>query len=122
MPYKDPAVRRAKTAEYMRRRYQNDAEFRKAQLQAVRTKNAQYRLLIQKRILEAKACGCLLCDEKEPCCLSFHHRDPATKQFEIANAYHRCISLARLERELAKCVCVCHNCHAKIHAGIVHLS
>ncbi len=121
MPYKDPEVRRAKTAEFMRRRYHNDPAYRKTQLKAVRDNNARYRQLVQQRILQAKADGCLLCEEREPCCMSFHHRDPNTKLFEIANTYHRAISLPRLERELAKCVCVCHNCHAKLHAGILHL-
>ncbi len=121
MPYKDPAVRRAKHAEHMRHRYHNDAEYRKNQLQAVRHNNTRYRQLVQERILQVKSGGCLLCGESEPCCLGFHHRDPAIKEFDIGNAYSRCTSLARLNRELAKCVCVCHNCHAKLHAGVAHL-
>jgi hypothetical protein len=79
-------------------------------------------VVIQHRISEAKSGGCILCGEEEPCCLSFHHRDPAAKEFSIGNAYARCISLTRLAAELAKCVCLCHNCHAKLHAGIVCLT
>ncbi len=122
MPYKDPVVRRAKIAEYMRIRYQTDPEYRQAQRRAVQMNKAKARVVIQQRISEAKAGGCTLCGEKEPCCLSFHHREPAKKEFSIGNAYARAISLTRLAAELAKCVCLCHNCHAKLHAGIIHLS
>ncbi len=121
MPYKDPAVGRAERAEYLRRRYYSDPVYRQNQREAVRHNNARYRQLVQERILEAKSGGCLLCGESEPCCLSFHHRDPNSKELDIGNAYRRCISLARLNRESAKCVCLCHNCHAKLHAGFVHL-
>lgn len=121
MPHKDPAIRRAKIAEYMRRRYQNDAEYRKTQREAVRRNNVKVRARIQNLVSEAKSVGCTLCGEREPCCLSFHHRDPGAKEFDIGNAYGRRISPQRLLRELAKCVCVCHNCHAKLHAGVVQL-
>lgn len=122
MPYKDPIVRRAKTAEYMRRRYQTDPEYRAAQRRAVRINNANTRALVQQIINEAKAGGCLFCAEKEPCCMSFHHRDPAAKDFNIGDAVGLCVSSKRLRAELAKCVRLCHNCHAKLHAGIVHLT
>ena len=59
--------------------------------------------------------------KKNPVASSFHHLDPDTKEFEIGNAYAHCTSPKRLRAELAKCVCVCHNCHAKIHANLVQL-
>lgn len=121
MPRKDPAVQRAKHAAYMRHRYHSDPVYRQNQREAVRQNNARYRQLVQERILHAKSGGCVLSGETEPCCLSFHHRDPASKEFDIGNAYSRCFSLSRLNRELAKCVCLCHNCHAKLHAGLAHL-
>jgi len=122
MPHKDPAVRRAKIAEYMRRRYHNDPAYREAQRQAVRNNNAKARVAVQALVQQAKAGGCALCVEKEPCCLSFHHVNASEKDFDIANAYQRRISPKRLAIELGKCVCVCLNCHAKLHAGILHLS
>jgi len=122
MPYKDPTVRRSKIAEYMRRRYHTDPVYREAQREAVRNNKAKTRVAIQQVISEAKAVGCLLCRrEDEPCCLGFHHLDPAVKEFSIGNAYARALSPARLRAELAKCVCLCHNCHAKLHAGLVQL-
>jgi hypothetical protein len=121
MPHKDPAVRRAKIAEYMRRRYHTDPQYREAQCLAVRLNNAKAREKTQSLISQAKAGGCIVCSEKEPCCLGFHHLDPSTKEFDIGNAYQRRISPNRLARELAKCVCLCHNCHAKLHAGLINL-
>ena len=67
-----------------------------------------------------RAAGCLLCGEAEPVCLCSHHVIPQNKKGEIA----RMLSTqhpARFTEELAKCVCLCANCHAKVHAGLVKL-
>ena len=48
--------------------------------------------------------------------------DPSSKDFNIGMAQSRKISPARVEAELAKCVCLCMNCHAKVHAGIITLA
>jgi hypothetical protein len=50
--------------------------------------------------------------------LQFHHRDPATKEFNIATGLTN-RSLAKLKSEAAKCVLVCGNCHAEIEGGVV---
>lgn len=59
--------------------------------------------------------GCALCDEGDPCCLDFHHvnddKDREVAYLVVAK------NLTRLIREINKCVCVCANCHRKIHAG-----
>jgi hypothetical protein len=60
---------------------------------------------------------CEKCGEKEICCLDFHHMKD--KDFEIANASNRNLSLERIKKEIKKCICVCANCHRKIHAGII---
>lgn len=70
-------------------------------------------------INEAKSQGCCKCPEKESVCLAFHHIDPNGKDFAVANA--RKFSLDRIRAEIAKCVIVCHNCHSKIHAGIIEV-
>lgn len=80
-------------------------------------------------IEDAKKNGCLLCPERHPSCLQFHHRDPSTKTFNIGG-YARIVpkkesTIAkyseRLEIEIAKCVVICANCHWKLHAGVIAL-
>lgn len=61
----------------------------------------------------------MICDETEPVCLDFHHIDPNEKDFTISK--HRGKSKENLLKEIKKCVCVCANCHRKIHAGIINL-
>lgn len=58
--------------------------------------------------------GCETCGESDPCCLSFHHRDEATKSFQIGSQVHLC-GKERLLGEMDKCVLLCENCHRKLH-------
>lgn len=62
---------------------------------------------------------CIICGEQEPVCIDFHHIDPSSKEFTIGK--HRSRSKEWLTQEIAKCVCVCANCHRKIHAGLINL-
>lgn len=62
---------------------------------------------------------CFICGETEPVCLDFHHIDPNNKDFTIGK--NRSKSKENLIKEIEKCVCVCSNCHRKIHAGIINL-
>lgn len=71
-------------------------------------------------IAAARASGCLLCPEKEPIVLDFHHIDPKTKLFGITRRHIK-RNAYRLAAEIAKCVVLCKNCHAKVHAGILSL-
>jgi endonuclease IV len=59
--------------------------------------------------------GCRYCTEKEEVCLDFHHLH--NKRYDITKVNSK---QARL-KEMAKCVCVCANCHRKIHAGLLQI-
>lgn len=50
--------------------------------------------------------------------LQFHHRDPATKEFGVAEA-GRTLGIARLREEAKKCILLCANCHAEVEAGLI---
>ncbi len=50
--------------------------------------------------------------------LTFHHKNPAKKLFNISAVILK-YPLARLVSEAAKCIVACHNCHGEIHAGLV---
>lgn len=67
--------------------------------------------------------GCIVCHEKTPVCLVAHHLDPSIKEFNISHelTHNNNQSLAKITEELKKCICLCGNCHRKIHAGSLTL-
>ncbi len=65
-----------------------------------------------------KSLGCLVCEEVDICCLDFHHL--ANKKDDIYRL-KRAKNRKALIEELKKCVCVCANCHRKIHAVSIKL-
>src|SRR4051794_7841326 len=72
-----------------------------------------------KEILVAEAGGrCVLCGY-DGCAraLAFHHVDPLTKRFGLAEG-GLARSLARLREEGAECVLLCANCPAEVEAGL----
>jgi len=64
--------------------------------------------------------SCLLCREDEISCLDLHHLDPNTKEVAVSIA-SSVWTWSTLQEEIKKCVVLCRNCHAKVHAGIVTL-
>lgn len=66
--------------------------------------------------------GCEICSEKEQCCLSAHHVDDSLKRFNIAAWRIKGFRVSDLRDELTKCLCLCENCHRKVHAGKLSIS
>lgn len=64
-------------------------------------------------------CSCEICGESESCCLDFHHIDPSKKDIILSDKNVNFWSDERFKKELEKCMCVCSNCHRKLHAGII---
>jgi hypothetical protein len=60
--------------------------------------------------------GCSFCGEDEPCCLCFHHLKDKTESVSILVCR---ASMEKIIEEIRKCIVVCHNCHARIHAGLI---
>jgi hypothetical protein len=60
--------------------------------------------------------GCQLCPEREWYCLDFHHVDPTTKSFTPSRG-QKAVSWADMVAEICKCICLCANCHRKVHRG-----
>jgi hypothetical protein len=73
-------------------------------------RDVAYVIMAEHKLNNPCACG-----ESEPVALAFHHK--GNKDFGIAES--RSLSVERIKEEIAKCIVVCHNCHAKIHAGIM---
>lgn len=63
-----------------------------------------------------------ICGEREEVCLVAHHLDGATKTRNVADMRWWRNSPKHVKDELDKCVCLCMNCHAKVHAGLIALS
>ena len=54
--------------------------------------------------------------------LHFHHKDASQKKFTISDAVkRRSFSEEEINEEIKKCVLVCANCHAEIHAGLIEI-
>ena len=50
--------------------------------------------------------------------LDFHHKDPSEKEELIGKTVIRGWSKERIKKEIDKCIVVCKNCHAEIHAPL----
>jgi transposase len=76
-----------------------------------------------KETLVAEAGGaCALCGYARCVqALSFHHLDPAEKEFGLAR-HGVTRSLDRARVEAAKCVLLCANCHAEVESGMAALA
>ena len=70
-----------------------------------------------KEALVAEAGGCCQLCGYSRClaALEFHHLDPASKEFGLAQA-GVARSLDRMRAEARKCVLLCSNCHAEVEA------
>ena len=62
---------------------------------------------------------CIVCGESEPVCIDFHHLDPKTKEFNIT--LNRTRAKSKILAEIKKCVCLCSNCHRKLHSGLLSI-
>jgi 5-methylcytosine-specific restriction endonuclease McrA len=55
---------------------------------------------------------CQICGyDKNLASLTFHHLDPANKQFQLDS---RKFANCKLDEEVSKCMLVCRNCHGEI--------
>ena len=94
--------------EYMRRwRSKNKLRYRTA-VDVCRNAN-------QQRLRDYKATLACKCGETHPACLEFHHRDPATKKFNVAHGAASSKAWATIQAEIEKCDVLCANCHRKEH-------
>jgi len=84
-------------------------------------RNKEQTKLTKEYMLSIKSAGCSKCNEKDPCCLDFHHTDPSNKVDAVANLVRGRFSIEKIQHEIDKCVLVCANCHRKLHAGIISI-
>lgn len=63
--------------------------------------------------LGGKCSKCGYC--KNIAVLSFHHLDPSIKSFGLDMRHFSNNGIQVLEKELAKCILLCMNCHIELH-------
>lgn len=62
---------------------------------------------------------CKSCGERRSVLLTYHHRDPKTKKYNVGSIVSGGRSLDVIKREIAKCDVLCHNCHVLEHSKTV---
>ncbi len=122
MPRKNLEERRKLHKEYMKK-YLADPLRYETHKRRVSSRNAKLRRESLEYISLLKSKNkCVVCGEATPCCLDFHHLNPAEKIFEIGAVGRRRPSIQKLKDEIAKCVLICRNCHSKLHAGLIKIN
>jgi hypothetical protein len=112
VPAKDRDKRRATwNAWYHRTKHLRTDTKRRSSVKLARRHALTEWLVELKSSLQCRDCGI-----DHPGCLVFHHLDRSTKDIELANAVRRGWGRTRILSEIAKCVVLCSNCHAKLHA------
>lgn len=72
------------------------------------------RFKLKDKCLEYKGGKCSACGyNKSKRALTFHHRDPSQKDFQISG--NHCRRWERVKAELDKCELLCMNCHMEEH-------
>lgn len=122
MAYTDPEKRRAYHNAWHKEQYANDPAYKKAFKARTHRRHKRRDKIVADMLIAFRATGCIVCPEKEPCCLVAHHIDSAEKDFALGVARYGGHGRMRVMRELAKCVCLCANCHAKLHASVIAIS
>jgi NADPH-dependent glutamate synthase beta subunit-like oxidoreductase len=105
MPYKDPAVRKAKHREYSATHYEKN----RVEVQATSKKTRKQK---RQEWLEFKAAqACTHCGFSHPAAIDFHHIGP--KKYSV----NELITGGRFKlayEEIKQCITLCANCH-RIH-------
>lgn len=76
-------------------------------------KRESERYYAKQAFIDSKKTPCAKCGEDRIRCITFHHKDPFTKDFTIGQI--RKTNLKVFESEIDKCVCLCLNCHHEFH-------
>lgn len=107
MPYKCKETYKKYQQKYHKIWYEKNKQFRNKQIN-VRKRN------ITKIIQDFKSQkGCIVCQEKHPAALDFHHIH--NKKFLISQLSGLGYSVKTIMNEIAKCIILCANCHRKWH-------
>ena len=115
MPYSDILKQRAAQREFIRKKSKQNTLWYKELNKRRKQKRDNVHDIVNhiKRTI-----GCLLCDEKNPNNLLFHHVIPELKVATIAQLISNRAKLIVVLKEIEKCVCVCMACHKQLDNSI----
>jgi hypothetical protein len=122
MPYVDAAARRAYHNAWHKKQCTNNPAYKKDFNARTRRRNKRRDQIVADMLSAFRETGCIVCPENAQCCLVAHHIDSAEKDFALGKARYGGHGRGRVMRELAKCVCLCANCHSKLHANVISIS
>lgn len=72
------------------------------------------RIALKKKMVDLLGGKCSSCGYSRcVSALTFHHRDPEQKKFNLGDGYYH--SWDETQQELLKCDLLCHNCHSELH-------
>lgn len=92
--------------------YDTNPEIKARKLKQHRAYQQTSRIIIQQRIVDyLEEHPCIDCGEDDIRVLEFDHTDPEQKSISIGHAVRGGWGIAAFEREIAKCVVRCANCH-----------
>ena len=72
-----------------------------------------------KELVDSLRKPCVCCGESDPVVIDFHHVNPTEKEYPVSKMY--AMKHEKIIAEVDKCVCLCANCHRKVHAGTIDL-
>jgi hypothetical protein len=103
-----------------------EKEYRKTYSQRPETKKlwsekSKLRRERNKKFVIGQMTPCISCGESDPVVIDFHHLDETKKDKGISQMMQSNYSLQKIQEELDKCVCLCSNCHRRVHAGTLTL-
>jgi hypothetical protein len=108
MPFKDPVVRKAKQAGYSKTYYEKNRELVISKINVKKKIHKAWFVNYKKQL------SCATCGESRPAALDFHHVKPCKSNKKVHKLVSDGHTKIRIEKEIAKCVVLCSNCH-RIH-------
>lgn len=70
-----------------------------------------------KKFIDSHKKPCVICGESDLIVIDFHHMHTTQKEYTISKMCG--MALEKIALEINKCVCLCANCHRKVHAGTI---
>ena len=104
MPYSDPEKQKL----VVRQWYENNKSLTAERAKIARQRKRQwYNEFMQNK-------SCVKCGESDVACLDWHHTNPTEKE-ETVSFLMKNRSRQSILEEIDKCICLCSNCHWKLH-------
>jgi hypothetical protein len=109
MPYKDPAIRKEKQAQYSKAHYERNKQ---NIIKKINAKKKVHRTWFNNYKSTLK---CIQCGYDHPAALDFHHVERKKNNKKVNELVSDGHTKKRILEEIAKCVVLCSNCHRVHH-------